>query len=59
MGDRVRHPTFGEGRVLAVEPRGQDQIVTVQFDSVGKKKLMAKVARLEQVESPTTVERES
>ncbi len=59
VGDRVRHPTFGEGRVLAVEPRGQDQIVTVQFDSVGKKKLMAKVARLEQVESPTTVERES
>jgi SAD/SRA domain len=49
VGDRVKHPTFGEGQILEVALSGQDQIVTVQFDGVGKTKLMANAAKLERV----------
>lgn len=48
-GDRVRHHVFGEGQVVGVEPQGEDQVVTVQFAGVGKKRLSAKLARLERV----------
>ena len=47
--ERVKHPQFGEGKVLEVAPSGEDQIVTVQFDSVGTKRLIAKAAKLERV----------
>ena len=49
VGDRVRHHVFGEGQVVSVEPQGDDQVVTVQFKGVGKKRLSAKMARLERV----------
>ncbi len=47
VGDRVKHTTFGEGQVLEVAPSGQDQIVTVLFKTAGKRRLMAKAAKLE------------
>ena len=46
-GEHVQHPIFGEGQVIDVAPSGQDQIVTVQFPRLGKKRLMAKAAKLE------------
>ncbi len=46
-GLRVRHEEFGEGTVVAVEPQADDLKVTVRFASVGPKKLLARVARLE------------
>ena len=46
-GMRVRHPQFGVGSVIAVEEQNDDFKVTVRFNSVGVKKLLAKYARLE------------
>jgi hypothetical protein len=47
VGEYVRHPIFGNGQVLDVSPSGEDQILTVQFSALGKKRLMAKAAKLE------------
>jgi superfamily I DNA/RNA helicase len=49
VSDRVRHPTFGEGQILAAKPSGNDQELTVMFASHGTKRLLASAARLEKV----------
>jgi DNA helicase-2/ATP-dependent DNA helicase PcrA len=46
-GERVIHATFGSGTVLEVSGFGPDLKVTVKFDSVGPKKLLARYADLE------------
>ena len=46
-GRRVRHPTFGEGTVISVEPLDDDTKLVVRFASVGQKTLRAKFAKLE------------
>jgi DNA helicase-2/ATP-dependent DNA helicase PcrA len=46
-GERVAHPTFGSGMVLEVSGFGPDLKVTVKFESVGVKKLLARYADLE------------
>ncbi|MCJ7628626.1 MAG: ATP-binding domain-containing protein, partial [Longimicrobiales bacterium] len=46
-GERVAHPTFGSGTVLEISGFGPDLKVTVKFDSVGPKKLLARYADLE------------
>ena len=46
-GDRVYHKTFGEGSILKIEPMGGDHLLTIHFDSIGAKRLMATFARLE------------
>jgi DNA helicase-2/ATP-dependent DNA helicase PcrA len=46
-GLRVRHPQFGVGTVLSVEQHTDDLKITVRFNSVGQKKLLAKFAKLE------------
>jgi DNA helicase II / ATP-dependent DNA helicase PcrA len=46
-GMRVRHPQFGVGTVLSVEAHNDDLKITVRFNSVGSKKLLAKFAKLE------------
>jgi DNA helicase-2/ATP-dependent DNA helicase PcrA len=46
-GERVRHATFGSGTVLEVSGFGPDLKVTVNFESVGSKKLLARYADLE------------
>jgi DNA helicase-2/ATP-dependent DNA helicase PcrA len=43
-GDRITHDDFGEGRVIAVTGEGAKRIAEVQFDEVGKKKLLIKIA---------------
>jgi DNA helicase-2/ATP-dependent DNA helicase PcrA len=45
-GMRVRHAQFGVGTVVGVEPQNDDLKVTVRFNSVGTKKLLAKYAKL-------------
>jgi DNA helicase-2/ATP-dependent DNA helicase PcrA len=45
-GVQVHHPMWGFGVVEKTEGKGEDQKVTVLFKSVGKKKLMAKMANL-------------
>ncbi len=46
-GMRVRHPQFGVGNVIAIEEQNDDFKVTVRFNTVGVKKLLAKYAKLE------------
>jgi DNA helicase-2/ATP-dependent DNA helicase PcrA len=46
-GMRVRHAQFGVGTVLTVEEHTDDYKVTVRFNSVGQKKLLARFAKLE------------
>ena len=45
-GEKVRHPKFGEGQVLAVAGTGDKQEVSVHFAGVGVKKLLVKFANL-------------
>ena len=47
LGMRVRHAQFGVGTVVGVEPHNDDVKVTVRFNAVGVKKLLAKYAKLE------------
>jgi len=47
-GMRVKHPQFGIGSVITVEPLDDDTKLVVRFNTVGVKTLRAKYARLEQ-----------
>jgi DNA helicase-2/ATP-dependent DNA helicase PcrA len=46
-GQRVKHGVLGQGVVMETEGSGDDLKVTVYFDRTGKRKLVAKFARLE------------
>jgi DNA helicase-2/ATP-dependent DNA helicase PcrA len=48
-GRRVRHPSFGEGVVLAYEGQGDHLRVQVNFEQRGAKWLVAAYAKLEQL----------
>ncbi|HYP39842.1 MAG TPA: UvrD-helicase domain-containing protein [Chloroflexia bacterium] len=49
VGEKVKHHAFGEGQVLAVKRSGSDEEVTVMFKTVGTKRLLASMARLERI----------
>jgi DNA helicase II / ATP-dependent DNA helicase PcrA len=44
---RVRHPVWGDGMVLNSRLQDQDETVDVMFESVGLKRLVASLAKLE------------
>ena len=46
-GERVVHGTFGSGSVVEITGFGKDTKVTVDFDTVGRKKLLIRYANLE------------
>ena len=46
-GMRVKHAQFGIGTVLSVEEHNDDLKITVRFNTVGQKKLLARYAKLE------------
>jgi DNA helicase-2/ATP-dependent DNA helicase PcrA len=46
-GERVVHEMFGAGEVVETSGYGRDVKVTVDFDSVGRKRLLARYAGLE------------
>jgi DNA helicase-2/ATP-dependent DNA helicase PcrA len=46
-GMKVEHSVWGEGLVLTSKMEGDDEIVDVFFESVGLKRLVASIARLE------------
>jgi len=48
-GDRIRHVDFGDGRVTAVTGVGPKSVAEVQFDSVGRKRLLIKISPIEKV----------
>ena len=45
-GDKVKHERFGVGTVLAVEPVAGDAILSIDFEEVGEKKILANSANL-------------
>src|SRR4030095_12129959 len=47
LGAEVRHPKFGVGTILSVEPLDDDTKLVVRFLSVGQKTLRARFAKLE------------
>jgi DNA helicase-2/ATP-dependent DNA helicase PcrA len=47
VGLRVRHKQFGIGNIIGIEEQGDDTRVTVRFNAVGVKKLVARYAALE------------
>jgi DNA helicase-2/ATP-dependent DNA helicase PcrA len=46
-GERVVHETFGSGSVMEISGFGRDLKVTVDFDEVGRKRLLLRYAQLE------------
>jgi DNA helicase-2/ATP-dependent DNA helicase PcrA len=48
-GQRVRHPTFGIGRITDISDIGQHTRATVEFERAGQKRLILQYARLEPV----------
>jgi len=50
IGMRVRHPKFGDGRVKAIEGKGEDQKATIVFKTEGPKRLKVRYANLEILE---------
>lgn len=49
VADRVRHIKFGEGTVRDIIEGGRDYEVTVEFDTVGVKKMFASFAKLQKL----------
>ncbi len=49
-GSRVRHPQFGEGRVIEVHGTGSGARVQVNFRGLGKKTLVLEYARLKRLD---------
>jgi DNA helicase-2/ATP-dependent DNA helicase PcrA len=50
IGDHVRHNKFGPGIIMNCNPTRDDQELTVAFEEVGVKKLLASLAPLEKIE---------
>jgi DNA helicase-2/ATP-dependent DNA helicase PcrA len=51
VGDRVRHPVFGEGLILEVAARGEDWMLRISFPPPsGERRLSARAAPLEKLE---------
>ncbi|HSZ56108.1 MAG TPA: UvrD-helicase domain-containing protein [Tepidisphaeraceae bacterium] len=48
-GQRVRHPTFGIGRIADISNMGSQTRAVVEFNSAGRKTLILQYARLEPV----------
>jgi len=48
-GDKVKHKVFGTGTIISSVAMGNDTLIEITFDKVGKKKLMANFAKLERV----------
>ncbi len=48
-GDRVRHPYFGEGRLVGCRGSGEERLFTVDFDGCGTKTIAQRYARLERL----------
>ena len=49
-GMKVRHDSFGDGLIVSIESRGDDQQLTVAFKEQGIKKILASHAPMEQRE---------
>ncbi len=48
-GDTIKHPKFGEGRILEISGSKDSPIAKIDFDTVGIKQLALSFARLDSV----------
>jgi hypothetical protein len=56
IGDKVRHPKFGQGTVMSKSGEGDSFKVVVKFPAdVGEKKLVAKYAKLKKIDDRPTL----
>ena len=46
LNDKVSHPIFGDGIIVAVTPISGDSMLDINFDKVGNKRLLANYANL-------------
>lgn len=46
VGDRVKHPMFGEGDILSASPMGGDVLYEIEFSNGSVKRLMGNYAKL-------------
>ena len=51
VGERVHHRVFGEGIIVETREAGDDQELTVAFEEVGIKRLLASLAPLERLDA--------
>lgn len=51
VGMVVEHKKFGQGIIIGIQPLGDDQSVTIDFQTAGNKKLMASFAPLKVIEN--------
>ncbi|RME74181.1 MAG: hypothetical protein D6776_05720 [Planctomycetota bacterium] len=51
VGERVRHPVFGDGQVLRLQGSGPGRRAVIEFDRRGTKTLLLQYARLERLGS--------
>lgn len=49
LGERVIHPFFGEGKVVAISGLNQNLKLTIDFTSVGRKQIMVAYAKLQKI----------
>jgi DNA helicase-2/ATP-dependent DNA helicase PcrA len=49
-GMRIRHERFGEGLILESQIHGSDEVLTVEFEAAGLKRLDADAAPIEVIE---------
>ena len=47
VGQNVFHKKFGKGKIVKLDPEGDDVKVDLEFEKFGHKRLMAKFAGLE------------
>jgi len=53
VGDKVKHPDFGNGLVLETKGHGEQASVVVSFDDKSRRKLAVRFARLTLLEQPS------
>jgi DNA helicase-2/ATP-dependent DNA helicase PcrA len=51
-GQRLHHAVFGQGEVAAVEGSASDPVIDVRFDQAGRRRLIARRAPIQVLESP-------
>ena len=49
LGAKLRHARYGEGLLVGLQREGSDVIATVNFASVGRKRLSLQYAHLEEI----------
>lgn len=49
VGARIQHESFGKGRIVAIDGKGENARAVVDFDTVGRKLLLLKYANLRAV----------